>query len=95
MEDHAEHPTRQPNVPKRYVVRSHRVALRYLTPDLGQAIIVRKEVQAREEDRERFLHSEVAIERPLAMKLVDWLQHWRVSRYTAVCDDMLADIVTI
>ena len=95
MEDHAEHPACHAHVAERRVIFPQGVIPRYAVSDLGEAIAVGQEVEEGEEDGKGFLHAQEAVKGPFAMVLDDGLEHRRVSRDTAVSDDVLADIIAI
>ncbi len=93
MKDHAEHPTRHPNVAEGYVVSSERVAFWNTFEELRKAIAVGEEVEKGEQDGERLLHAQKALEGPFAVVLYNRLR--RVPAQTKLRDDMLAYIIAI
>ena len=71
VEDHTEDPARQSKISEEKIVGSQFVPGRYRFPNLSQPLLVCKEVEQGEEDRERLLDSHEAIEGPFAMVLND------------------------
>lgn len=79
MKYHAEHPTRQTEVPKEDVVPSQRIARGYGFSDLRHAVVMCNEIEQREEDACRLLHAEKAVEWPFAVELDDGFEVRRVA----------------
>jgi hypothetical protein len=89
VEDHAKHPTCHPKVCQKNVVFAHRVGGGYARCDFREAVLVSEEVEEREEDGERLLHAEEAVERPFPVELDDSY----TSRDALVGDYVLAGVV--
>ena len=64
-----------------------------LITDLCHTPDVRKIIEQGEEDGERFLDAEEAVEGPFAVELVDRIEIGMVPRQSRVCYDVLAGIV--
>lgn len=58
-------------------------------------MVVRQEVEQREDDAERLLHPQEAVKRPLAVELVHGGYVGWVAREPLVGDDMLASVVAL
>lgn len=93
MKDHAEYPARHSHVAECHVVSSERVACWYIFEELRKAIAVREEVEKGEQDGERLLHAQKALEGPFAVVLYNRLN--RIPSQTELRDDMLAYMVAI
>src|ERR1700754_3710587 len=93
VEDHAKHPAGQSEISKQHVIFPQRVRPRYSFTEARHAVVVREEVEEREEDGEWLLHAEEAVEGPFPMELKDRLAVRRVARFADVCDYMLACVV--
>jgi hypothetical protein len=79
VEDHAEHPARDPAVSESDVIFPQRVAGRDFSLQPRHPPLVRQEVEEREEDAGRFLDSREAVEGPFAVELQDGLEVGRVA----------------
>ena len=95
MENHAEHPAREPKVPKEDVILPQRVRGRDPFTDLRHAPVVREVVEQREDDGEGLLHAHEAVEGPFAVELVYWLHVRRVALQPPVRYDVLACIIAL
>lgn len=72
MEYHAEHPTCHAEVREDDIVFSQRIGGRNRVCKFLQAVLVREEIEEREEDAEGLLHAQKAIEGPFAVELDDF-----------------------
>lgn len=93
MENHAEHPAGESEVPKRQVVLAQWVASGYLFSDFGDSVIVGEEVEETEEYRRGLLNAHEAVEGPFAVELLDRLKVWLLARETLIGDYVLAGVV--
>ena len=73
VEDHAEDPACQSHVAEHDVVFSQRIFCWYTIPNLVQSVLVRQEIEEREQDGKGLLDAEEAVKRPFAVILYDWL----------------------
>lgn len=95
VEQHAEGPAREPDVAEQQVVAAQRVRGGDALAQPAHAVVVREEVEQREDDRERLLHAQEAMEGPLAVELQDRLAVGRVAGEARVRDDVLAGVVAL
>jgi hypothetical protein len=86
---HAEDPARHATVREPNIVFPQRVRGGDIRLDLREAVLVREEVEEREEDGEGLLHAQEAVEGPFAVELHDRFR----GRDALVGDDVLAGIV--
>lgn len=90
VENHAEYPTGHPKISKRDIISPQSERRRYLFADLDHAPAMGQVVEEREDNAERLLHAEEAVERPFSVELMDGLSVRRVVGEAFVRHDMLA-----